>query len=66
METFAEYLKELMGKYNKLRTAWIKKIGSDEGFNAWFSMKLGIQPPKEETPEWLSQAMNEGDGTYKP
>ncbi len=35
--TTAEAIKELMEKFNERRDEWIKKFGSDDGFNEWFT-----------------------------
>lgn len=33
----AEAIKELMEQYEINRAEWVKKFGTDEGFNEWFT-----------------------------
>lgn len=42
---------------------------SGEGLGMWIPMEATdrlLEQSAPEQPEWLSQALNEGDGTYKP
>lgn len=41
--TFAQDFQKLMDAYTELRKQWIQQTGSDEGFDQWFSLKLGIK-----------------------
>ena len=36
----AEIMPEVMNKYNELRSNWIKKFGSEEGFRDWFTERF--------------------------
>jgi len=41
--SFSQDIKKMMDAYNALRKKWIEEYGSDEGFDKWFSSKLGIK-----------------------